>query len=111
MTGYYLRFVGAEQLPKTLSWFDVEQFFKLTLDDVAAVKERFRADYRLGPALQLVFLRVACRPFDRFVVVPKALLRHVADALGLTDSSFASLRSLYQRRPTLSDRHRSACER
>ena len=92
MSSYYLRFVGAEQLPKTLSEFDFEHFFHLTPEDVAVIKERFRADYR--PALQLVLLRAAGRPLDRFVVVPKTLLRYVTDALGMTGASSASLRSI-----------------
>ena len=94
MSSYYLRFVGAEQLPKILSEFDFEHFFHLTPEDVAVIKERFRADYRLGPALQLVLLRAAGRPLDRFVVVPKTLLRYVTDALGMTGASIASLRSI-----------------
>ena len=61
---------------------------------MAVIKERFRADYRLGPALQLVLLRAAGRPLDRFVAVPKTLLRYVTDALGMTGASIASLRSI-----------------
>ena len=37
MSSYYLRFVGAEQLPKTLSEFDFEHFFHLTPEDVAVI--------------------------------------------------------------------------
>jgi hypothetical protein len=110
MSGYHERFLGAEELPRTLSEFDVEQFFELTPADVLAIKGRFRADRRLGPALQLVFLRVAGRPLDRLAVVPKALLKSLAKALDLTPTTIATLRSIYRRRETLYDHQRWARE-
>jgi len=103
MSTYQRRFVGAEQLPRHLSEFDVEQFFRLLPDDVLAIRDRFRADRRLGPALQLVFLRASGRPLDRFAAVPKHLLRHLSTELGLAAINIASLRTLYVRRETLYD--------
>ena len=44
MSTYQRRFVGAEQLPRHLSEFDVEQFFRLLPDDVVAIRDRFRSD-------------------------------------------------------------------
>ena len=97
MSTYQRRFVGAVQLLRHLSEFDVEQFFRLMPEDVVAIRDRFRADRRLGPALQLVFLRAAGRPLDRFAAAPKNLLRHLSAELNLSSTSFASLRvaSLY----------------
>src|SRR2546428_11101346 len=111
MSTYYLRFVGTDELPKSLSEFDVQQFFYLTPDEIAAIHGRFRADRRLGPALQLVFLRASGRPLDRFSVVPKTLLHYVSKELGLTATSIASLRTIYKRRETLYDHQRWARER
>ena len=76
MSTYHRRFVGVTQLPRLLSDFDVEHFFRLLPDDVTAIRERFRADRRLGPALQLVVLRATGRTLDRVSAVPKTLLRH-----------------------------------
>jgi TnpA family transposase len=110
MSTYQRRFVGAEQLPRHLSEFDVEQFFRLLPDDVLAIRDRFRADRRLGPALQLVFLRASGRPLDRFAAVPKHLLRHLFTELGLAAINIASLRTLYVRRETLYDHQKWARE-
>ena len=82
MSTYHRLFIGTESLPRHLSDFDVEQFFRLLPEDVVAIRERFRADRRLGPALQLLFLRASGRPLDRFAAVPKALQR--ADKLANT---------------------------
>jgi TnpA family transposase len=108
MSTYQRRFVGAEQLPRHLSEFDVEQFFRLLPDDVVAIRDRFRADRRLGPALQLVFMRAAGRPLDRFAAAPKNLLRHLSAELNLNSTSIASLRSIYARRETLYDHQKWA---
>ncbi|MEQ1597194.1 MAG: Tn3 family transposase [Casimicrobium sp.] len=108
MSTYQRRFVGAEQLPRHLSEFDVEQFFRLLPADVIAIRDRFRADRRLGPALQLVFLRAAGRPLDRFAAAPKNLLRHLSAELNLNSTSIASLRSIYARRETLYDHQKWA---
>ncbi|VTU42441.1 DUF4158 domain-containing protein [Variovorax sp. RA8] len=110
MSSYHLRFVGADHLPRTLSEFDVARFFHLAPDDAKAIKERFRADRRLGVAVQLVFLRASGRPLDRFAMVPRTLLQHLAKELGVTQTSIASLRSMYRRRETLYDHQRWARE-
>jgi len=107
---YHLRFVGADHLPRTLSEFDVARFFHLAPADAQAISERFRADRRLGVAVQFVFLRASGRPLDRFAVVPKTLLQHLAKELGVTQTSIASLRSMYRRRETLYDHQRWARE-
>ena len=111
MSTYHRRFVGVTQLPRLLSEFDVEHFFRLLPDDVTAIRERFRADRRLGPALQLVVLRATGRPLDRVSAVPKTLLRHLSDALNLANTSIASLRSIYKRRETLYDHQKWARDR
>lgn len=64
MRPIHLRFVGATELPRSLSDFDVEQSFRLSQADVSAIRERFRADRRLGVALQLVVLRATGRPLN-----------------------------------------------
>lgn len=102
MPAFALRFVGQEALPPRLSEFDLEQFFTLLSDDVAAIQAQFRSDHRLPAALMLLFMRVAGRPLDGFNVLPRSLLRKTAEALAVSPPSIASLRSIYKRRQTLS---------
>ena len=102
MPAFALRFVGQEALPPRLSEFDLEQFFTLLSDDVAAIRAQFRSDHRLPAALILLFMRSAGRPLDGFNVLPRSLLRKTAEALAVSPPSIASLRSIYKRRQTLS---------
>ncbi|QNK67157.1 Tn3 family transposase [Variovorax sp. PAMC26660] len=101
MSTYAYRFVGRESLPSRLTEFDLEQFFQLTVEDVEAIRERFRVPHRGAAALQLLFLRASGRPLDRFAALPRNLLAYVSQKLATPALSIASLRSLYQRRPTL----------
>lgn len=110
MRPIHLRFVGATELPKSLSDFDVEQSFRISNSDIAAIRERFRADRRLGVALQLVFLRATGRPLDRTASVPRALLRSLCAAVGVAEATIASLRTIYQRVATLYEHQQWARE-
>lgn len=80
-------------------------------EDCEALRTRFRADQRLGPALQLVFMRASGRVLDRFSAIPKTLLHHIGRELGAGSANIASLRSIYRRRETLYDHQRWARER
>ena len=102
MPAFALRFVGQDTLPSRLSEFDREQFFELSSADVTAIRAEFRSAHRLPAALMLLFIRVAGQPLDGFTVLPRNLLRHTANVLGVSPSSIASLRSIYKRRQTLS---------
>ncbi len=101
MSSYEFRYVGADSLPSRLSEFDVQQYFRLSQLDVAALNERFRTDRRAGAAVLLLFMRASGRPLDRFTALPKALLHHVGEALDIRAPTIASLRSMYARRQTL----------
>lgn len=87
MAGFHLRFVGSKELPKSLSDFDVEQSFKLSSGDTAAIRERFRTDRRLGAAVQLVVLRATGRVFDRATYLPRTLLKSLCHSLGLSETA------------------------
>ncbi len=108
MRPIHLRFVGATELPRSLSDFDVEQSFRISQADVAAIRERFRADRRLGAALQLVVLRTTGRPLSQTLSVPRALLRALCAALGIGETAIASLKSIYARSATLYEHQRWA---
>lgn len=70
-----LRVVGVVELPKSPSDFDVEHSFRLSSTDVAAIRERFRADRHPGAALQLVVLRATGGSLNRTASVPSATAR------------------------------------
>lgn len=101
MTSFRQRFVGATELPKSLTEFDVEQSFQLSNDDLEAIRKRFRTTGRLAAAIQLTVIRTTGRPLDRLTNVPRALLRSLCGALGIQETSIASLKTLYGRQSTL----------
>ena len=73
MTTFRQRFVGATELPKTLTEFDVEQSFQLSKDDLDVIRKRFRTTGRLAAAIQLTVIRTTGRPLDRLTNVPRAV--------------------------------------
>jgi TnpA family transposase len=101
MSRYELRYVGATSLPGRLSDFELDQYFRLSRTDIAALNHNFRTNHRAGAAVFLLFLRNASRSLDLSVPVPRALLRHVGTVLGLSTPTLASLRAMYQRPQTL----------
>lgn len=101
MTTFRQRFVGATELPKSLTEFDVEQSFQLSKDDLEAIRKRFRTTGRLAAAIQLTVIRTTGRPLDRLTNVPRALLRSLCSALGVQETTIASLKALYSRQSTL----------
>lgn len=110
MAGFHLRFVGSKELPKSLSDFDVEQSFKLSSGDIAAIRERFRTDRRLGAAVQLVVLRATGRVLDRATYLPRTLLKSLCHSLGLSETAIGSLKTIYKRVATLYDHQKWARE-
>lgn len=110
MSGYLTRFIGTDRLPKNLSSFDLDMYFRLPADMLAAIKDRFRADHLPGVenrmialATQVVFLRTTGRSMDSASLVPPALLRSLGAALDVPAPRIASLRSIYKRHRTLYD--------
>ena len=110
MSGLEFRYVGQDRLPTRLSEFDVERYFALTDNDIAAINERFRRDRRAGAAIQLVFLRASGHTLDHVGILPRQLLRYVGERLGLPTPTIASLRTLYQRYKTQYEHQVWACE-
>jgi len=55
LPSFYLRFVGSDTLPKSLSRREVEECFGLSAEDIHELRPpRFRGTARLGAAVQLV---------------------------------------------------------
>ena len=111
MASFHLRFVGATALPRSLSQFDVDQSFRLSHEDIEAVLAKFRADQRLGGALQLVIVRTTGRSLAHVASIPRTLLKSLCSALGLNETAIGSLKTLYQRRSTLYEHRKWAVER
>jgi TnpA family transposase len=107
---YRLRFVGAEHLPRSLSDADVEEYFSLSSDDIAILRERFVKEKRIGAALQYLMLRETGRHLDQTATMPRALLRSLHEPLGASEVTLASLRALYKRRTTLFEHQQWARE-
>ncbi|WP_431152956.1 DUF4158 domain-containing protein [Acidovorax facilis] len=101
MSSYYLRFVGADTLPKSLSKREVEECFGLSIEDIQELRPpRFRGTARLGAAVQLVMLRATGRHPDAFSGLPSVLLRYLTSALGMHATDIASVTSLYKDKDT-----------
>ena len=96
------RFIGATELPKSLTELDVGLSFRLSSADAEELRKKFR-DKRLGAAVLLVFVRASGRQLGRFGTVPRTLLSYLCVALGLNETSIASLKSLYKRPATLTE--------
>ncbi len=101
MSGFQYRFVGADSLPSKLSEFDLNYYFQLTDEDVAALSTRFRTDRRSIAAIQMLFFRATGSPLDRFATIPRNLLHYVGKRLSVNAPSIASLKAVYDRRQTL----------
>lgn len=118
VSSYLTRYVGLEQLPRKLSDFDVDVYFRLPEATLEAIKQRFQqdrlpraTDRQVGLAVQLVYLRTTGRVSDRMQVVPPALLRYLGRALKVPAPSITSLQAIYRRRPrTLYDHQQWAKE-
>ncbi|MDP2987685.1 DUF4158 domain-containing protein, partial [Hydrogenophaga sp.] len=101
MPSFYLRFVGSDTLPKSLSRREVEECFGLSAEDILELRPpRFRGTARLGAAVQLVMLRATGRHPDALSGLPPVLLRHLTSTLGMSATDIASVTSLYKDRDT-----------
>ena len=117
MSGYQSRFIGLERLPKSLSAFDVDLYFRLSADLIEAVDQYARTDRHAGAdlrkialAAQLVFLRATGRSLDQVSLLPKELLRSLGETLKVSTPAIASLKAIYKRPRTLYDHQRWARE-
>ena len=107
MSGYMSRYIGADRLPRNLSSFDIDIYFRLPAETIKAIKERSAQDRHPGSenrmvamAIQVVFLRTTGRTLDNVTSLPAALLKSIGSELGAQAPTIASLRSIYQRRAT-----------
>lgn len=97
--------IGERAFSSPLNELEIDVFFTLSPEEVAAVCDRRGELNRLGLALHLCVVKMTGRAELSTNLVPQAVLVHVADQLDVPSLSLASLRSLYRDRSTLF-RHR-----
>ena len=103
-------FLGASELPRELSAFELEAFFTFSADERQLIEQRRAPSLKLGLALQIGFLRMSGHPLDAFRIVPANLWRHLGAQFSVVPPDLASLRALYRRGNTLFDHQQLACQ-
>ncbi len=102
------RYLGASDLPRDLSAFEIDVFF--ALDDSLLVALRMRRGHlnSLGLALQVCFIRMTGRVLNSTKLVSPEVLATLAEQLAIPAPTLASIRSLYRRRQTLYEHQQQA---
>lgn len=88
-------FLGRRVLPPELSEYQIQAFFTFGPDDIREVQAAFRNSNWIPAALQLGFLAFAGTKLDAVTSLPRGLLKHLSDQLGVPAPSIASLKRLY----------------
>lgn len=102
MSGFHQRFVGTTAFTKSLTEIDVGLCFRLSADDVKALKDKYK-DRALGPSVLLVFLRASGRSLEKVTAIPPVVLKYLCAELAINERQIATIRSLYQRAATLTE--------
>jgi TnpA family transposase len=96
------------RFPDALSALEIEHFFTLGANELAAVRRRRRVLNRLALALQIGFLKMTGGTLNSVEIVPAGVLEHLGRQLGCTTPRIASIRALYRRQRTLFDHQAAA---
>jgi hypothetical protein len=91
-----------------MSSAEIDQFFTLGRDELAAVATRRGPLNRLSVALQIGFLRMTGCMLNSYQILLVGVLEHLGTQFGLTPPRLASIRALYRRQRTLFDHQRVA---
>ena len=110
MDNWQATFLGLKHLPRELTAFEIEGFFRFTPAERQVIEERRRPELKLGLALQMGFLRMSGRVLDAVRIVPTVLWRHLGEQLHVAAPDLASLRAMYRRGKTLFEHQQLACE-
>jgi hypothetical protein len=97
------QYLGLAEFLPAIASAEVDQFFTLSREELAAVESRRGPLNRLSVGLQIGFLRMAGRILNSCQIVPAAVLAHLGRQLNLTPPQLASIRGLYRRKRTLFD--------
>ena len=104
------QYLGLAEFPPAVASAEIDQFFTLNHDELAAVRKRRGPLNRLSVGLQIGFLRMTGRTLNSFQILPAAVLEHLGLQLRLTPPRLASIRALYRRQRTLFDHQRVAMD-
>lgn len=94
------QYLGATSFPKTLSTVELQAFFTFTVEQLTALRSRYRPNLRVGAAVQLGFLQMTGNLLTDTTVIPQKLLRYVATQLEVPALTIASLKAIYKRDKT-----------
>jgi hypothetical protein len=108
MSRWEHRYLGQERFPDALSTMEIEHFFSLSEDELAAVRRRRTVLNRLALALQIGFLKMTGGTLNSVEIIPTGVLEHLGRQLGCAPPRIASIRALYRRRRTLFDHQAAA---
>ena len=103
-------FLGARELSREISAFELEAFFTFSGAERHLIEQRRDPSLKLGLALQMGFLRMSGRLLDAFRIVPGNLWRHLGAQFNVAVPDLASLRALYRRGNTLFEQQQLACQ-
>jgi hypothetical protein len=92
------RYLGEDRFPRALSALEIEHFFTLEEDQLAAVRRRRSALNGLALALQVGFLRMTGRTLNSVELIPSEVLDHLGRQLDCSPPRLASIRAFYRRR-------------
>ncbi|MGT2504881.1 DUF4158 domain-containing protein [Cupriavidus basilensis] len=107
MQGWQSTYLGAREVPRELSSFELQTFFTYSHAEHELIGRQRGPTMKLGLALHIGFLRMSGCLLDAFSILPPVLLRHLGTELGINTPDLASLRALYARRPRSSVRSRT----
>jgi TnpA family transposase len=110
MRNWHLTYLGLRKLPADLTDFELAYFFRYTEAERAAIESRRGSLHQLAGALHIGFIKMTGRVLDGFEIIPRPLLKHLSETLGIEVPTLASLRALYRRRTTLFDHQQWATE-
>ena len=97
MDSWHATFLGLRHLPREVTAFEIEVFFRFSADESRVIEERRRPELKLGLALQIGFLRMSGRLLEAVRIVPPLLWRHLGVRFGVAAPDLASLRAMYRR--------------
>lgn len=93
-------FLGRRTLPPELSELQIQAFFTYSPEILQKLKDAFDERHLIPAAIQLGFLTMAGTKLDEVSMLPRGLMKHLSDQLGVPAPSIASLQRLYKSEDT-----------
>jgi hypothetical protein len=110
MRSWHIAFLGLREFPPDLTEFELSFFFSYSNGERSAIASRRGEPHQLAAAIHIGFIKMTGQMLDSFEIIPRPLLEHVGDTLGIDVPTLAPLRALYSRRSTLFEHQQWAAE-